>query len=221
MKLQKVGGYAAFVALFVYIADVVSVARVRPLGDWSDPAKMMPALSAAHAIFYLTALLWAAAGILFLITFFALHERMQANAPQLTRAMLIAMSAATTIAIAELVINLKSVAMIIPQQDMSAFRACWAVTQGLHWAVGHVSAWAFLFLGCAVLKTRAFSRTLGWLCLITGILWLPNFFLLHIGFALLTPIFGLTGFVAIVWIGIALIRQKQPQAVSKEIAASR
>jgi hypothetical protein len=221
MKLQRLGGYALFASAFVYIAALALVVRIRPLGDWNDPVKMMAAVSAAPSKFYLSLLLWIASYMLFLIAIIALHERMQANAPNLTRLMLIAMSAATAMAIVELIINLKSVAIIISQQDMSAFRACWAVTQGLHWANGHAFAWTCLFLGCAILRTCAFSRIPGLLFLLTGILWIPNFFFVQIGFGLLTPIYmGLFG-VATVWIGIALLWQKQPQPASREMAASR
>ncbi len=221
MTLQKLGGYAAIAGLFVYMVVVALVVRIRPLGDWSDPAKMIVALSAARSTFYLDVLLWMAGYILSLIMFFALHERMQADAPHLSRIMVIAASASTAMAIAETVINLKCATMIISQQDLSAFRACWAVTQGLHWAEGHACAWAFLFFGCAALKTRAFSRILGRLFLLTGILWIPQFFLIQIEFSLLWPVTGLLGGVAIVWIGIALLRQKQPQYASTEMAASR
>jgi hypothetical protein len=111
--------------------------------------------------------------------------------------------------------------MIIPRHDLSAFSACWAVIQGLHWANGHACAWTYLFLGCAVLKTRAFSPIVGGLSVLTGILWIPNFFIVEIGFKLLTPIYiGLCG-VTTIWIAISLLWQKQPQPESKEMAASR
>lgn len=97
------------------------------------------------------------------------------------------------------------------ETDILAFRACWAVTQGLHWANGHAAAWTYLFLGCAVLKTRALSRIVGGTSLLTGILWIPNFFFVQMGFQLLTPIYiGLCG-ISTLWIGIWLLRQKQPQ----------
>jgi hypothetical protein len=147
---------------------------------------------------------------------------MQANAPYLTRLMLIAASTSAAMTIAESIINLKSIKMIIPQQDISAFRACWAVNLGLDSAAFHALAWASLFLGCAVLKTRAFSRVLGWLFFLVGILWIPNFFLVQIGFARGSYRIGLLSFcVAIVWIGIALLRQKQSQPSANETAASR
>jgi hypothetical protein len=180
-----------------------------------------PAVSAAPAEFYVRSLLWIACYILTVTMIYALHERMRANAPRLTRAMLIAGSAAVAMAIAESIINLQSVGMIVPTQDLSAFRACWAVTEGLHWAGGHLCGWAFLFLGCAALKTRTFSRILGGLVLLTGVLWIPNIFFVQIGFMLLTPIYLLSCCVSVIWISVVLLRQKQPQPELKEMAASR
>jgi hypothetical protein len=218
MKLQKLGGYAVFAMMFV--GSITLAVRTLPLSDLNDPAKVMAAVSAAPAKYYLSTLLYIAGYILFLITIIALHERMQANAPYLTRTMLISMSACTAMAIAESIINLKSIGMIVPTQDLSAFRASWAATQGLHSAGAHICGWACLFLGCAILRTRAFSRILGGLFLLTGILWIPNFVFVQIGFELITPIHKLSFAVASIWIGIALLRQQQPQPASSEMAAS-
>jgi hypothetical protein len=219
MKLQKLGGYAAIAGVFAYISCVVLVGRIQPYGGWNDPAKMMAAISAAPAEFYLFTLLWLITYILLLPIFFAFRERMQADAPHLTHAMLIAMSVATAMAIAESIINLKSVGMVISQKDLSAFRACWAVTQGLHWANGHVLGWSCLLFGCAIIKTRAFSRILGGLFLLTGILWIPNVFLVHLGFTRLTLIYISTSCICAVWLGIALLREKKPQPAPEEMAA--
>lgn len=220
MKLQKLGGYAVFACGFAYTATLALVLSIESFSGWGDPAKMMPALSAATAKFYLMALLWIATNILLLTVIIALHERMQAQAPYLTRLMLIAASTATALAIVEAIVDLNSIAMIISQQDLSAFRACWTVIQGLHTANGHACAWTYLFLGCAVLKTQAFSRIPGWLALLTGILWIPYFFFSAIGFKLLLPIYLSTCGVATIWIGIVLLRDKQPQPVLNEMAAS-
>ena len=219
MKLQRLGGYAAFAGVLAYAAFVASAARYQPLSDWSDPAKMMAVLSAVPNKYYLTALLWIISNILFLPLMFALRERMQANAPYITGAMLISTSAAIAMAVAESIINLKSVAMIVPQQDLSAFRAAWAVTQGLHWANGHAFAWALLLLGCAALKTRAFSRILAGLLLLTGILWIPNVFFVQLGFTRLTLIYIATSCISAIWCGIELLRQKQSQPAAKEMVA--
>jgi hypothetical protein len=81
----------------------------------------------------------------------------------------------------------------------------------------YAGGWAFLLLGCAILKTRSFSRILGWLFLFAGIgrilHTIPQ--LLVLG-AIEGPLY----FVAIFWIGIALLRQKQPQPAAKAMAAS-
>ena len=221
MQLQKLGGYAAFAGVFAYIAVVALRIPYGAFVDWSNTAKTMTAVSAAPAKVYLFALLWIITYILMLTTFFALRERMQAAAPHLTSAMIIAVSTATAMAIAESIINLKSIGMITSQQDLSAFRACLAVTQGLHWANGHACAWIYLFFGCAILKTREFSRILGVLSLLTGILWIPNVFFVQLGFTHLTLAYILTGCISAVWTGIALLRQKQPEPAAKQGAASK
>jgi hypothetical protein len=215
MKLQKLGGYAVFVSMFASFAYVALMLSINPLDDWHDPAKMMAAVSSAHIKFYLLSLLWIAGSILALIVYIALYERMHADAPYLTFLMIAGALTNVAMAIAEAIISLKSVAFIIPQQDISAFRACWVVTQGLHWAFGHICAWVLLLQGCAILKTRAFSQILGGLFLLAGILWIPNFFFVQIGFKLLTPIYLLLACIGSIWIGIALLRLKQPQSASR------
>ena len=220
MKLQRLGGYAAIAGFFSYIA-FVALQRLGASVDWSNTAKAMAAVSAAPNRFYVYSLLWIITYVLMLTTFFALRERMQAAAPHLTSAMLIALSAAAAMAIAESIIYLKSIGMIIAQQDASAFRACMAVTAGLHWANGHACGWAYLFFGCAILKTRELSRTLGWLSLLTGILWIPNVFFVQLGFTHLTLVYILTGCISAVWTGIALLREIQPEPAARQVAASK
>jgi hypothetical protein len=106
MKLQTLGGYAAFAMMFV--GSITLDIRALPISDLNNPAKVMTAVSAAPAQFYALNLLWIADYILFLITIIALHERMQANAPYLSRTMLISMSACTVMAIIESLVNMKS-----------------------------------------------------------------------------------------------------------------
>jgi hypothetical protein len=99
MKLQKLGGYSVFA--MIVVGSITLTFRTLPLSDLNDPAKVMAAVAAAPAQFYAFNLLWVADYILFLIAIIALHERMQANAPYLTRTMLISMSACTVVAITE------------------------------------------------------------------------------------------------------------------------
>jgi hypothetical protein len=208
MKLHRLGGYAAIASTCAYIVYAALGRRLQPAGNWSDAAKTMASMLAAPDEFYVHNLLLIVCYILMLMMVLALHERMQADAPYLTRLMLIAMSAGTAIGITEAIVNLKSIGIIVPTRDISAFRACWSITLGLHFMVGHATAWTWLFIGCGILRTHAFSRVLGWLCLISGILWIPNFFFIQIGFVLITPIYLLLGGVSLVWIGIALLRTK-------------
>jgi hypothetical protein len=214
MKLQKLGGCAAIASVCIPFVIVFLIAQsVRsPLNN--DPMKWMAAYSAAPAYFVAIGLLFIIWLILGLITALALYERMQARAPILTRLMLIGASACTVIVTMYSVISIVGMRMIAPTRDVSAFRASLAITTGLQITVGVLSAWNCLFIGCAILKTRSLSRVLGWLYLLTFILWMLHFMHSHgMQFVLLI--------IASVWTGIALLRQKQPQPAAKEMAASR
>jgi hypothetical protein len=86
MKLQKIGGYSAIISLCVYIAIVIFVnLLLKRLGGVIKPVKEMAAWSATSTICYMSGLTCIIVNILRLIVFFALHERMQTNAPHLTR----------------------------------------------------------------------------------------------------------------------------------------
>jgi hypothetical protein len=141
---------------------------------------------------------------------------MQSSAPYLTRLLVIAAAAATVMQIAETVIFFRQATTIAQTQDISAWKVFTAITDGLHFTAGHLCAWTVLISGCAILRTRALSRTLGWLLLITGILWLPRFAVPQLGLipALLSCVGG-------IWTGIGLLRQKQPQSALKEMAVSK
>jgi hypothetical protein len=216
MKLQRLGGYAAITSICVFIVYIaLSILVQKRFGDISGPVKVMAAVSAAPAGYYAFNMLMIVCFILLLIMVFALHERMQANAPHLTRMMLIAASAGTVMVVTEQMILLKSVEIIFPTQDVSAYRACSAIADGLHSMGGHAYGWAALLVGCAILRTSTFSRMLGWLFLLAGILLIPLF--------VVPQVYGISHLlvcVSTVWIGIALLRQ-QPQPALKEMASSK
>jgi hypothetical protein len=222
MKPQRLGGFAAIASVCAYIILVAFASlRLRQFGDLSDPVKAMSALSAAPVDFYMVNLLLIVCYILWLIATYALYECMQADAPHLTRMALIAASAGTATGIAAAIVSTKAIGMIAPMQDISAYRAFNAIADGLNAMGGHAYGWVGLLIGCAVLKTRAFSRIPGWLFLLAGILWvrIPIPIPTGLGFINLIPwIFCIVSFV---WFGIALIRYKQPQPASKEMPASR
>jgi len=215
MKLQKLGGYAAIASVCANMAVVVFYILIKKrFGDFIEPVKEMAAVSAAPS--YLYTIGWQAiiVSILWLIVFFALHERMQAKAPLLTRIALIAASAGTAISVTYYIIRIKGIGMIFPTQDISAYRAWDAIAAGLQSMSYHAYGWAFLLIGCAALRTHAFSQLLGWLVILAGILWLPA-----TGPELMNMIpYNLIA-VSFVWIGIALLRQKESQTVPGEKTA--
>ena len=210
MKLQKLGGYAAIASLCAYIVGAVYAIFIQPNGFFGDPAKAMAVISASPGEFYAIYLLFMVCSILGFIMFTALHERMHAKATYFSHMMLIAASASTVIWVTEDIFRIVSIGMIITPQDLSTYRPFYVIAEGLHQAGGHALGWGWLFSGCAILVTRSFSRVLGWISLVTGIILIPHFFLMQIEFTFTIPIFYLTYFSATIWIGIALIRQKQP-----------
>ena len=221
MKLQKLGGYAAIASICAYIVCAVYGNLIQPSGFWSDTAKAMAAMSTTPGGFYVSYLLFMVSSILGLAMFVALHERMHTNAPYLSHTMLIAASVSTAVWITETIVKIVSIGMIVSTQDLSAFGAFWAISIAIHFAGGHACGWACLFLGCAILATQSFSRVLGWLFLVTGILWVPTFFLVQIGFRFTIPIFTLMLCVSTIWIGIAMLQYKQLPPAANEMAAAK
>jgi hypothetical protein len=217
MKLQKLGGYAAIVSVCFFIvyasANIIVFQR---FGDLSDPAKMMSAALTARNWIYATNLLNIACCTLAFILFMALHECMQANAPNLMRISLICMffSAAMWITYSIAVIR-GFYFFIVPTQDISAIRPFYAMGFGLTEMGYHTYGWASLLIGCAVLRSHAFSRVIGWLFLLEGILLMAETIAYMLGL-----ISASASVIAIVWIGIAMLRQKPLQPSVKEMAAS-
>jgi hypothetical protein len=222
MNLQRLGGYAAIasVCVFVIVVFVFPILVQNRFGILNDPAKAIAAVSAAPAYFYVPNLLYIICWILIQIVFFALYERMQAQTPHLIRIALIAASVATTMEITSQIIWSKFDSIVVPTPDVSVFRAFNGITAALNAMGGHSYGWAFLLIGCAILRTCTFSQILGWLLLLEGILMIPNFFFVQIGIGLITLIIDFLGIMLFIWIGIALLQRKQLQPASKEMAAS-
>jgi hypothetical protein len=217
MKLQKLGGYAAIASLFLTIAYELFAIFLKSRTAFTDnPVKGMAASLAMPTEFYVLHLLSIVSSIIGFMWALALHERMQAKAPYLTRIMLIAFSVYTTMNIAANFIGFQSIAVLAPMQDLSAFTAFMSVMNGLHNASLHAFGWYVVFIGCAVLRTHAFSAAIGWLFLLEGILLMAE---------RISPLFGLisasASVIAIVWIGIAMLRDKQPQPAVNMMKASK
>ncbi len=220
MKLQRFGGYAAIASVCGYLILVTFAnLRLKGFSSLSDPIKAMNAMSSAPADFYVLDLLLMFCCILWLIATLALNERMQANAPNLTRLATIAASVGTAAGIVMGIAGTQAIEVIAPTKDISAYRAFNAMTGSL-WAVaGYAYGWVGLLIGCAVLRTRAFPKTPGWLFILAGIFWVRIPIPIKLGIVGVVP--WLLCLVSFVWFGVVLLRQKQSQPASKEMAASR
>jgi hypothetical protein len=214
MKLQKVGGYAAIASVCAFLIFMLK----NPLG-LTDPAKAMAALSSEPVAYYVSQLIFIAGTILGLITILALNERMHDNAPHLTRIATIAAFIGSAAAIIAGIAWTQAIVAIAPTKDVSAYRAFSAMTNSVWAFSGHAFGWVSLLIGCAVLKTRAFPKTPGWLLILTGIFWVRIPIPIKLGIAGFIP--WILYYVSSVWFGIALLRHKQTQPAAKGMAASR
>ncbi len=201
MKLQKIGGIAVIVSIFVWFVAVIIYNR---FGLPVDPVKAMEAYSVSPTYTNACLLLIAVCYLLLMIFFLALHERMHTYAPYLTRIMLIAISAAATVGIMDTVVWKTGLDVIVPTRDVSAYRAINAILTGLYNAAGHAAMWATLFAGWAILKSRAFSPILGWLSIAASILAILRLIIPQLG--LVYPFY--IAYVAIIWMGIEMLRKK-------------
>jgi hypothetical protein len=216
MKLQRLGGYAVFANLGILTIALLFGILVfaKHIGDTSDPVKVLSAYSAAPAIFITQCWLVILLRIPLLIYALALIERMEAKAPNLSRMLLISASTATVMLIAGEMVGMTGLAMLAPKQEALACRVTSVIAAGLEGMGNFAWGWACLIIGCAILKTRAFPLATGWLYVLGGILAIP------VGSGFNVPISGLFMTISQVWIGIILIRQKQPQPAFKEMVAS-
>jgi heme exporter protein D len=180
----------------------------------------MAAVSAAPVAFYTLCLLQTIRFTLWQIMFIALYERVQNKTPQLARASLIAASAGAAGLITVAVLYFNTIRIVlqhrIQMQDVAAYRAFDAIAGGLIFTTAHFYGWAFLLMGCAIIRTRAFSSILGWLLVAAGLFGLLGFIYLP-----LTAVFLLMICVVSIWTGTAMLRQKQPQSVLEEMAVSK
>jgi hypothetical protein len=214
MKLQKLGGYAAIASFLFFL-----VPGQKNPGALSDPTTAMAALSSAPVAYYVPQLLGIVLCILWLILILALAERMRADAPHLTRIATIAASFGAAAGIITSIAWTKAIVVIAPTKDVSAYMAFSAMA-GTFWSFsGHAFGWVGLLIGCAILKTRAFSKIPGWLFILAGIFWVRIPIPLKLGAGALIP--WVLYSVSFLWVGIALLRQKQPEPALKEMAGSR
>jgi len=210
MKLQKLGGIAAIAGTCLYILYRVLYIFIQArFGELDEPAKVINAVAAAPVNFYVLNLVYIFANVSGIIFFYALYERLKENAPHLSRIMLSTAFVGTAFYIAGSMIYIEAISMIVPVKDVTAYRAIDAAVSGMSSFGDHSWGWMYLLIGCAVLKTKAFSPILGWLSVIVGILWIPWFILSQFGFDMV-GLFSLLPFIiSTIWFGISLFRIKE------------
>ena len=226
MKLQKLGGYSAFALVCTFIVLTFIVRFILPTVDSGGLANVMTVTLAAPGKFCLYNLVKMVFCIFFLITIIALHERMHTKVPYLSRIMLIAASAFAAIDISGTTVNMLSIETLALTRDLSAFRACWTVTQGLGNAAHFAAASACLFLGCAILASHTFSRLPGVFLVIQGslgVIKLPLGFLVPIKPSFTIIVGGILTIVfctAFILMGIKMLRQESPEPAALEMATT-
>jgi hypothetical protein len=209
MKLQKLGGIAAIAGTCLYILYRMLYIFIQTrFGELDEPAKVINAVAAAQVDFYVLNLVYIVANISGIIFLYALYERLKKDAPHLSRILLITAFVGTAFYIAGSMIYIKAISIIVPVKDATAYRAIDAAVSGMISFGDHAWGWVYLLIGCAVLKSKAFSLSLGWLALLVGILWIPWFILSQFGFDLIGLLSLLPFFISTIWLGIELLRQK-------------
>lgn len=190
------------------------------VGDISDLSKYRDWVSTAPVGFYVGAVLMVIYTCLFQIMFIALNERMQNKAPQLALISLIASSAGAAVLAANFIFSFDTIRMVlqhgVPEKIIEARGAFMANGDLFKMAFSHFIGWAFLLMGWAILRVRPFSTLLGYFFVIVGLLNILGFMLRYFEMA-----GHLLAFVASLWTGIALLRQKQPQSPMEEMAVSK
>jgi hypothetical protein len=223
MKLQRLGGYSAIASASLFGCVIVLMIQLAiRFGSVNDPTAFMAAVSTAPVVFSTFYVLLIIQFILWQIMYFALHERMQNKAPQLTRIAVIAASAGTALAVTFAVIQAetirKSFQHMVPMQE-AAYPEFHEVGGGLALTALHFYGWAGLLIGLAIVRTRPFSAIPGWLLVVAGLLEIGDFLFAWLPLPNIGAAAHLIDCVAAVWIGIAMLRQKQPPSAWEEIAA--
>ncbi len=215
MKLQKVGGYASIVYGLLALFFLVIIIFVLPgLGlvepsDWSDPVKGMAAGDKSPATFFLMNLDFVLLGITIVLIALALQERMEEEAPNLMRLVVIGASISAALWFSGGLIAITGFPPIISAKDISAYRALNNVYFGLGIAGDHASGWSLLLSGWVAIKTGKLPRLLGFLLIFVGILWILEFFSCgHYLYGLLVLVGLLIHVIANLWLGTVFLRNR-------------
>jgi hypothetical protein len=223
MQMQKLGGYSAIasICLIVVLLAIVLPFALRygltEQGAGLDPTKVMAAYSGSPMTVRVATVLEILLGILFLFVVLALNERMQAKAPNLMRLLIIAASASCALTITNGMIGIRGLASMVGGADVSIYRPFLVMQNGLSTASSNVSGWAALLIGLAAISTRALPRFIAYVFLVLGIWAVIGFALPTVtgtAGAVISIVAGLFYAIAMIWLGIVLLRKTEPASVT-------
>lgn len=216
MELQKQGGYASIVLAGIIIINIIILAllfRGYTQTEIYDPVKMMESYNINTIAFRVYYVLGIFTGVLVVFIALVLKERMKDSAPQLMTMAVIAASGYFVFAIVAEMSGLFRNIILSEINDPAAFRSFLVLHECFACASFNALGWAFLFIGRAELKTRTFSRILGYIMLVYGIAQIVvTVSIIQIAI----PIALLFGVVVFLWLGIVLLREQQPNLTAQE-----
>jgi hypothetical protein len=201
MKLQKLGGYASIILVIILIVNIGILTAIFQgfTGlEIYDPAKMMAAYNASTIAFRMYYVLGVLTGVLIAFIALVLQERMQASAPQL-------------IAITTEMTGIYRNVILSQISDPPAFRSFLVLHECLAGAAYNALGWGLLFIGCAVLGTRALPQMLGYITLLYGV---AEIVVTVSKIELAIPIGLLLGIIVFAWLGVVLLREHQPNVAA-------
>ena len=218
MKLQKQGGYVSIVLAGIIIINIIILIllfRNFTQSEIYDPVKMMESYSIYTIVFRVYYALGILTGVLIVFIAFVLKERMKDSAPQLMRMAVVAASGYFVFAIAAEMSGIYRNIVLSEINDPAAFRSFLVLHECFAGASFNALGWSFLFIGWSTLKTRAFSRILGYIMLVYGI---AEIFVTVSIIEIAIPIGLLLGVLVFLWLGIVLLREQKPDQAAQETA---
>lgn len=216
MKLQKLGGYASIVLAGIIIVNIiilVMIFRNFTQLEIYDPVKMMDAYNTYTIAFRMYYVLGILTGVLVVFISLVLLERMKAGAPQLMRLAVLGASGYFVFAIIAEMSGIYRNIVLSEINDPAAFTSFLILHECFASASFNALGWAFLFIGCSALITRALPRILGYIMLVYGIV---NIIATVSIIEISIPLGLLFGVLVFLWLGIVLLRQQHPNLTAQE-----
>jgi hypothetical protein len=195
------------------IGIVISTAQRLGLsepGASSDPVKLMAAYSTSPSTFHVVSLFGILIGVLLLLIALALHERMQAKAPNLVRLALIAASVSFALCLTLTIASVRGNSVLVKANDASAYRAFMVLTGSLEAAAGNAWSWAILLFSWAALRIKALPRILSWILLALGVLEILQLILKFTMPQTLGYVLAAISGISMIWLGVVLLRKPEP-----------